>query len=163
MEVSMPICPECGKESKKLIDKSCPECNIFLYEYEKRWYIRNPIKEMMNAYSGWMTAKLSADKDYEVVHRFKTKGLTYKYEVARTKQLFKEAGYDLEIALAAITLLFWDKKYSWRINGSMQDLVPMFHVAVTIVKAKIVYKKALKERTSVLDDMIEERNRILNG
>lgn len=161
LEVDMPICPYCNKESKTLHSKFCPKCDRLLYEYEGNWYTSNPILAMMDKYSERMSILMSASKPFDVKFRFKTKSLMYKTEIARTKQLFKEAGLDIDVALEAIDLAFYE--FSWRMNGNMADLVPVFPACVARAKAKVEYEREQLEKQKIYEQMLRDRESALNG
>lgn len=157
----MPICHYCKVSSKKLEHGFCPYCGKKLYEYLDKWYPANPIKLMMDYYAFKMSEKLSVNKPFDVNFRFKTKSLMYKAEIARTKQLFKEAEFDIEVAIDAISLAFYD--HGWRMNGNMADLVPVFPACVARAKAKIEHEREQEQKQKIYEQMLRDRESALNG
>lgn len=148
----MLICPACG--SKILKSKNnCPNCNAYYYVFDNKIFPENPVEKILTLYQDLMTKKLSRELNKRVPFVINRKGVTYRYEVARIKQLIKEADYDIDILAKAIQVLFDSHKHSFRFNGSIGSLIPSISVGLAIARSIVEEERKKQERQEKLSSI----------
>jgi hypothetical protein len=155
-------CPHCGKDICKLNYKECIECGKTIVEFEGYYFKSSPIIAILEHFEKLVSRHLSKETNEKIIFRVKRKGLMWRYECARAKQLLAEADYDLDLLLETLTYLSESNKYSWRFKDTLGAVLPMINAGISIIKSKRDREALKEEKAKVFDSYLDERGDILN-
>lgn len=158
----MSLCPHCTAPIYKTSYGECPSCNKNVVEFEDHYYKSSPVVTVLEHFEKLVSANMSKENNTDVVFRIKRKGLMWRYECARAKQLLREVNYDLDFLLEVLTFLAQHKNYSWRFKDSIASILPMLNAGVSIIRSKREKEKAREDRAKAFDSYLDERGDILN-
>lgn len=162
------ICPSCNAELDPQLDY-CPSCERAVYIYtddtEKIAYTANPVEKIFRHFSKLMSDKLSRETGGQnrVVFSIKPRDPLYKYSVVQAKRLLRTAEYDLDLLLEAITWLFENKNYAFKLKGNIGDLNWDIPAALAVISAKRAAEQEATERRKALDNYEDMVSKIMLG
>jgi hypothetical protein len=134
----MPTCPACRTTQDKRKKGKCPGCGADVDIYKGIWVqtgSKSPSMALLRHFENLVSDSLSRQRSTQVIFSFPVKSLGYRRELASAGEMFAIAEYDLELAKAAMTILFTDRKYSWKTRNTLVWLRSDFTTALAEAKA----------------------------
>jgi hypothetical protein len=158
----MSTCPYCKAPIYKISYGECPSCNKNVVEFEGHYYKTSPTVTVVEHFEKLVSDNMSKENNTDIVFRIKRKGLMWRYECARAKQLIREVNYNLDFLLEVLTFLAQHKNYSWRFKDSLASVLPMLNAGVSIIRAKREKEKVKEARAKAFDNYLNEREDMLD-
>ena len=134
----MPDCPVCHTDVKRRQDGKCPSCAVPLVSVDGEWIDASetsPGVILLRYFETLVSRQQSATAGVPVTWHIPPRGATYRMELALAGRLVKETG-DLQLAVAALGLLFTRKQFCWKTYTSLLQLKRDFSLALAIASAQ---------------------------
>jgi len=134
----MPLCPACHTEQARRVRGACPSCGARVEAYNGRWYraeIGSPTLAILRHFEARVSQTLSQGKPAPVVFAIPRKGLRFRRELVAAERLLEYAEGDYDLAIAAVDLLFDERKFNWKTRDSLLWLEREFLLALAIARA----------------------------
>lgn len=164
----MTICPECKTEQARRKSGCCPSCGTAVNVWNPRdgspiWYrvgSETPPAELVRIFEGFISRRLSAQRDRAIDFNFPRKSSSYKVQVATAEQLLAEADNDIEIAEEALNILFTDKQYNFKSYTSFLLVRKDWPVVVAIARSNVEYRRSLQDGEELFEKRLEARGNV---
>lgn len=158
----MATCPSCKTEQRQRKDGACPKCHTPIMIVDKHWFIEgsgSPITQIIRHFEELASKKLSAGRLFKVPFFLPNKGNRAKLEQVAAKRLLERSDWDLELVKETLTLLFTDRRFSWRTMDSLITIGKGYNMALAITKAnRMQAEEEKKKNAEHYNEMLERRN-----
>lgn len=134
----MPICPSCKGEFRQRKEGACPGCGAEVNVYSGRWFREEdgaPTVAIIKHLEKRVSDKHSVGRPTRVNYKISPKGARYTRELVTAERLLEAAGWDLDLVLAAIDLLFDDLQFNFKNRVSLIGIETDFGLALAISEA----------------------------
>lgn len=133
----MPVCPGCKQEFPRRKNGACPGCGIPVRIRDGQWYSLTegaPNIRLLEYWEKCIAERLNSP------FSIPRKSERYKREAKFAQDLLAEAGYDIDLALQGIWVIFNDKHFSFKLPTTLLFIRHDWLAALTIAR------RILKER-----------------
>jgi hypothetical protein len=134
----MAVCPYCKTDQTKRKGDACPNCGGEVEIYKGFWFrsgLGSPTVAILERFEDLVSRRLGEGRQLKVSFSIPRKGLRYKRELVVAERLLVSAGYDFDLVLACLEILFTDKEFSWKARDTLLYIETDFNTALAIARA----------------------------
>lgn len=164
----MPVCPVCHQSATNRKFGTCPNCGISLTVIDCHWIAlrddKKPGEVILNHFYRLVSDRESKTYDLAIpLIPVARRAARYKREIRFAYSLLKEADYDLDLVLCAITQLFKNNRFAWKLFSSLLQIGHDFSLALLLEKARQEKEYAQQQQELKLAKDLDNREKIFNG
>lgn len=153
----MAVCPSCGTQQERRVNGRCPRCLAQVDIYKGHWVRtgkESPPEEIVRHFERRVSTRLSAGREVPVVFSIPRKGMRIKRERLAAERLLKQADYDIDLVLAALDILFYNQKFSWKSRDSLIYADIDFTSALAIARADREERLRMEEKNRAVYEAV---------